>query len=228
MLIQTAIVEDEKDIREALVALINSSTDIRCVASYPTGEDALDRLPRLKPDVVLMDLRLPEMSGIECIRRLKPALPATQFMALTVIDEVDRIFAALVAGATGYLLKKTPADRLLESIREIHAGISPMSGQIARKVIATLQSRLGDAGLETLFTAGCRKPWLSPDRQRPKGISPREFEILGLIAKGHPYKEIAHRLNLSLETVRTHIRNVYLKLHVHSRIEALLILQKGE
>ena len=170
-----------------------------------TAEEALRRLPTLSLDVVLMDIHLPGMSGIECIRRLKQQQPQLQITMLTVFEDHDRIFQSLAAGASGYLLKQTPPGKLLEAIAELHHGGSPMSAQIARQVVEAFQRpAAAQAGGESL--------------------TPREQEIIHLLARGYLYKEIADQLGLSVETVRTHLHRIYEKLHVHTRTEAVMKL----
>jgi DNA-binding NarL/FixJ family response regulator len=208
MTINVAIVEDIDDIREGLAALINGSEKFRCAVAYANAEAALEQLPELEPDIVLMDIGLPGMSGIECIQRLKAQCPQLQIMMLTIYEDDEKIFDSLKAGATGYILKKTPPARLLEAIQDLHNGGSPMSSQIARKVVQTFQQNHQPA----------------PAAEQ---LSKREQEILAYLAKGHLYKEIAATLHISVETVRTHLRNVYEKLHVRTRTEAVLkYLQK--
>jgi DNA-binding NarL/FixJ family response regulator len=178
------------------------------VAAYANAENALEELPDQEADVVLMDIGLPGMSGIECIRTLKSQHPQMQIMMLTVYEDDDKIFNSLKAGATGYILKKTPPAQLLQAIQDLHNGGSPMSPQIARKVVQTFQSM--------------RAP-----SQAAEPLSKREQEILAYLAKGHLYKEIAATLHISVETVRTHLRNIYEKLHVRTRTEAVVkFLQK--
>jgi len=201
-IIRLALVEDDPQVRDGLSQLIRASPGFECVGACSDAEDALARLPGLKPDVVLMDIGLPGMSGIECIRRLKRLQPATQIMMLTVFEDHDRIFQSLAAGATGYLLKHTPPDKLIDAIRNLHQGGSPMSAPIARRVVEAFQPRVTSDDPATRLSA-------------------REQEIIHLLAQGHLYKEIADRLKLSVETVRTHIRNIYQKLHVHGRTEAI-------
>ena len=201
--IQVAIVEDIEDIREGLASFINSAEGFRCVATYACAEAALEALPELEPDVVLMDIGLPGMSGIECIRLLKALRPAMQIMMLTVYEDDEKIYNSLAAGASGYILKKVPPAKLLEAIQELHSGGSPMSPQIARKVVQTFQS-------------------LHAPSPAAEHLSKREQEILCLLAKGLLYKEIAEKLAISVETVRTHLHNIYEKLHVHTRTEAVL------
>jgi|SRR6185503_20224402 len=201
MMITVAIVEDVKEIREGLQALINFNEGFSCASVYTNAEDAAEGLPAEKPDVVLMDINLPGMSGIECISRIKPLLPSTQFIMSTVYEDDDNIFESLKAGATGYLLKKTAPSRILEAIAEVHRGESPMSPQIARSVISSFQKK-DNIDTSTL-------------------LSPREKDILKALAKGLRYKEIADEQFISLQTVRTHARHIYEKLHVQSRTEAL-------
>lgn len=200
MNIRVAIVEDTKDIREGLELLINASPGFQCTAAFENAEAALEKLPADAPDVVLMDINLPGMSGPECVKKLKPLCPQTQFLMCTVYEEDEHIFESLKSGATGYILKKTPAARLLEAITDIHNGGSPMTGGIARKVLAS-------------FTPAA--PSVKAD------LSTREYEILEALSKGYRYKEIADKLFISIDTVRSHIRNIYEKLQVHSRTEAL-------
>lgn len=200
MSIRVAIVEDTKDIREGLALLVDASEGFECVAVCPDGENALEQLPAARPDVVLMDINMPGISGVKCVELLKPQLPGTQFMMCTVYEEDEHIFNSLKAGATGYILKKTAPDKLLEAVREIHNGGSPMTGGIARKVIASF------------------KPVAAPATE---GLSSREMEILEALAKGYRYKEIADKLFISIDTVRSHIRKIYEKLQVHSRTDAL-------
>ncbi len=203
MLINVGIVEDNKKIREGLATLINGSDGFICKAIYGTAEEALRKFPLENPDVVLMDINLPGISGIECLIRLKEILPDVQVMMLTVYEEDDLIFKSLVAGATGYILKRTPPTELLDAIKEIHGGGSPMSDQIARKVVQAFQ-QMGRSSKET------------------ENLSGRESEILSYLSKGFHDKEIADKLFLSVKTVRTHLRNIYKKLEVRSRTEAVL------
>ncbi|MGE3313428.1 MAG: response regulator [Limisphaerales bacterium] len=198
--------EDDREVREGLGLLLNTAPDCSCVAAFGSAEQALQALSTLQVDVVLMDIQLPGMSGIDCIRQWKKSQSHVEIMMLTVFDDHDRIFQSLAAGASGYVLKQTPPDRLLEAIRELRQGGSPMSSQIARQVVQAFQESstpaLGDAAV----------------------LSPREREIVGLLAKGYLYKEIADRLGLSVETIRTHIHNTYKKLHVRTRTEAVMKL----
>jgi DNA-binding NarL/FixJ family response regulator len=201
--ISIAVVEDDKTVREGLQMLLNGSPGFACVAVYPSGEDALAGIPGLRPDVVLMDINLPGINGIECILALKEQHFPGQFIMLTVFEDADAIFRSLSAGATGYLLKQTPPARLLEAIQDVHRGGSPMSGDIARKVVQSFQHPVPASG-------------------NASGLSKREEEILGYLVKGFFYKEIATELFISTETVRTHIRNIYEKLQVRTRSEAIL------
>jgi DNA-binding NarL/FixJ family response regulator len=201
--IKIALVEDDKKVREGLKALICGTPGFNCIAAYANAEEALEELPEQKPDVVLMDINLPGMSGIECVKILKAQQPALQIIMLTVYEDDDQIFQSLAAGAVGYILKKTPPAKLLEAIEEVHRGGSFMSSQIARRVVEVFQQK----DLSAKNTAA---------------LSHRENEILSCLAKGYRYKEIASLSGISIETVRTHIRNIYDKLHVHSRTEAVL------
>jgi DNA-binding NarL/FixJ family response regulator len=209
MTISVAIVEDNDRIRKGLATLIDGSAGFRCLASFASAEDALRRLPPLRPDVVLMDIHLPGMSGIDCIEPLKLVLADTQIMMLTVYEDDDQIFRSLLAGATGYILKKTPPTELLDAIRSLHNGGSPMSDQIARRVVESFRL----AGASSRDT---------------ENLTDRESEVLAYVAKGYRDKELAEKFFLSVDTVRTHLRNIYKKLHVRSRTEAVLkYLKKG-
>ncbi len=206
--IKVAIVEDKEKIREGLATLINGSEGFTCTETCESAEDALRCLPKYHPDVVLMDIQLPRMSGIECVARLKEEYPDIQFMMLTVYEDDEKIFKSILAGATGYILKRTPPAELLEAISDLHEGGSPMSDQIARKVVQAFRE-MGKSSKET------------------ENLSERELEILSFVAKGYHDKEIADKFFLSVKTVRTHLRNIYKKLHVRSRTEAVLkYLQK--
>lgn len=201
--ISVAIVEDEVQEREALAALLRSSPDIECVDCCRSAADALKKLPLTAPDVVLMDIQMTRESGVDCVRRLKPLLPSSQFMMLTVVEDHDTIFHSLAAGATGYLLKKTAPGKLLEAIRELHAGGAPMSGQIARHVIAAFHER-------------------TPVPGEAANLSPVEQNVLKGLARGLLYKEVADELQIAISTVRTHVWRIYRKLHAHNRTEAIL------
>ena len=202
MAIKVSIIEDDDWIRENLALRIKQTEGFVCSGSYRTGEEALAQLPAQAPDVVLMDINLPKMNGIECVRQLKALMPATQILMLTVYEDSDKIFNSLLAGASGYLLKRTPQAEIIEAIAEVHRGNSPMTGHIARKVVQYFNQR-GGFGTEV------------------EKLSPREREVLEHLAQGVPYKEIASVLAVSIDTVRVHIKGIYGKLHVHSRGEAV-------
>lgn len=204
--IRVAIVEDINEIRDGLAALINGSEGYRCVGAFSDAESFLRKLPELLPDVVLMDINLPGISGIECIRLLQMKKYQAPIMVLSVYENDEHVFESLQAGASGYLLKKTPPIKLLDAIQDLYNGGSPMSGQIARKVVQTFQQT-------------------SIPSKEMEQLTPRELEILSHLAKGYRYKEIADTLFISVETVRTHLRNIYEKLHVRSRAEAVLKMQ---
>ncbi len=201
--IRVSIVEDDDRIRASFIELIERADGLRCVSAYPSAEEALERLPADQPDVVLMDINLPGMNGIDCVADLKRALPRTQVMMLTVYEDAEKVFAALKAGATGYLLKRSTPAELVEAIHDVHAGGSPMSSLIARKVVATFHQD--------------RSPSV-PVAQ----LTPREREIIESLAKGFLYKEIGEQLGISITTVRTHLRSIYEKLQVQNRTEAVV------
>ncbi len=202
MKICAAVVEDDQNVREILCSWLQEADGFEFSGAYPDVESALPEIPRRRPDVVLVDINLPGLSGIDCVRQLKPALPDTQFVMMTVYEDSQNIFAALSAGATGYLLKGTPREAVLAALREVHAGGSPMSGNIARKVVQILQQP---------------KPQPRPAAE----LSRRENEVLALLAQGYLYKEISDALGTSIEKVNTYIRRIYEKLHVHSRAQAV-------
>jgi DNA-binding NarL/FixJ family response regulator len=202
MSIAVSIVEDDARVRGSLSKLIDGTAGFRCVSSHSSAEDALKEIPKHKPEVVLMDINLPGANGVECVRQLKPQLPGTQVIMLTVYQNTEHIFNALAAGATGYMLKQTPPSELLAAIKDVQGGGSPMSGHIARKIVQSFQHEVPAAS----------------DAQK---LSPREAEVLDLLAKGFLYKEIAEQMKVSYATVHTHIRHIYEKLHVRSRTEAV-------
>jgi DNA-binding NarL/FixJ family response regulator len=202
MNISVSIVEDDPQVRSTLAKLIDSSPGYRCVSRHPSAENALEEIPKVKPNVTLMDINLPGINGVECARRLKPQLPATQIIMLTVYQNTEHIFNALAAGATGYMLKQTPPAELLEAIKDVHSGGSPMSSHIARKIVQSFQRSKSEAS-------------------GSENLSPREAEVLDLLAKGYLYKEIAETMKVTYATVHTHIRHIYEKLHVRSRTEAV-------
>jgi DNA-binding NarL/FixJ family response regulator len=208
-IIQVALVEDDPGVRANLEKMIDSTPGFRCQASFPDARTALQEIPRLPPDVVLMDINLPGMPGTECVSRLKRLVPQLPVLMLTVYDDSEQVFRALMAGASGYLLKRTPKDRLLEAIREITCGGAPMSRQVARQVVQFFHE------LKHLPEA----PQPAPEVESLTG---REEEVLRHLARGHAYKEIADLMGISFETVRTHVRTIYEKLRVHSRTEATL------
>ena len=198
--ISVSVVEDEKWLRENLSRAIGQSPGLRHVNSYSSAEAALKGVPTDRPDVVVMDINLPGLDGVECVRQLKLALPETQFLMLTVYEETDKIFNSMLAGASGYLLKRTSAGELLEAIQQVHAGGSPLSCSVARKVVKYF-NQMGSVS-------------------EVARLSRREHEVLELLAKGAAYREIADQLSLSVDTIRMNVRHIYAKLHVHSRGEA--------
>jgi DNA-binding NarL/FixJ family response regulator len=206
MKIPVAIVEDNNDIRLALEQIIEMSDSCEFIGSCVSGEEALVKLPLLNPKVVLMDISLGGISGIEVVKELKTQYPEILFMMCTIYEDDEQLFEALSAGASGYILKKTPPGKLLEAIQELVDGGAPMSSQIARKVVAAFQNKKTDS---------------QTDSTALDVLSKREKEILEMIAKGLLYKEISDSLFISTETVRKHVRHIYDKLHVDNRIEAV-------
>ena len=203
MAVTVAIVEDDSGTRGIVADWINNAARFRCVGAYPDVGTAVAGLPARKPDVALVDINLPDSTGIECVRQLKPQLPQTQFVMVTVYGDSEHIFDALAAGASGYLLKRLTRETLLAALQEVHDGGSPMSSSIARRVVQFFRSRpqSPSATLENL--------------------SPREMEVLRLLAEGYVNKEVADRLGLSAPTIATYLRRIYEKLHVHSRAAAI-------
>jgi DNA-binding NarL/FixJ family response regulator len=201
MPIRVSIVEDLAEIREGLVDLVRSDRELSMVGSFEDAESALQRLPDLRADIVIMDINLPGMSGIDCIKIIKEKCPDTQFMMFTVYENDDKVLQAMQAGATGYLLKRTKPEKIIESIKELNQGGSPMSSNIARKLLNIFLHEKKVAKKEVL--------------------SDRENEVLQLLADGLLYKEIADRLFIGHGTVRQHLHNIYEKLHVHNRTEAV-------
>jgi DNA-binding NarL/FixJ family response regulator len=201
--ITVSIVEDDAPARDILTEWIRAADGFTCISAHESAETALTALPLEKPSVVLMDINMPGMSGIECVRRLKPVMMNTQFVMLTVYEDPDHIFKALSSGASGYLLKRTPRAELIAAIKDVHAGGSPMSSNIARKIVQSFQRFNSASPVE------------------PDNLSPREREVLELLARGFLYKEIAEQLHISVPTVNTHIRRIYEKLHVRSRSQAV-------
>jgi RNA polymerase sigma factor (sigma-70 family) len=202
MPITVSIVEDSDKLRETLTRVIERADGFSCVSNYANAEDALKDLPQIKPDVVLMDINLPGMNGVECVRQLKKIAPEIQVMMLTVYEDTENIFDALAAGASGYMLKRTAGKELLEAIEEVKRGGSPMTTHIARKVVQSFQ-RSAAAATQT------------------ENLSEREQQVLDLLSQGLMYKEIAEKLGISYETVHTYIRRIYEKLQVRTRTEAV-------
>ncbi len=196
------MIEDDVPAREIIAGWIRRAEGFHLVSEHGSAESALAKLPLEKPDVVLADINLPGLSGIECVKRLKPLLPNTQFVMVTVYEDADHIFNALAVGASGYLLKQTARNDLLAALKEVYAGGSPMSSNIARKVVQSF-----------------RRP--DSESNPAEDLSPREHEVLELLARGYLYKEIADSLQISVPTVNTYIRRIYEKLHVRSRAQAV-------
>jgi DNA-binding NarL/FixJ family response regulator len=202
--ISVVVVEDDAPLREILATWIQDAEGFSFLGSFPDAESAMLHMAERQPDVAIVDINLPGLSGIECVRALKPRLPATQFVMLTVYEDSNHIFDALSGGATGYLTKTTPREVLIAALREVHAGGSPMSSTIARKIVQSLQQA---------------KPRAKPAEE----LSKRENEVLALLAQGYLYKEIADTMGIGLQTVNTYIRRIYEKLHVHSRGQAVAL-----
>lgn len=202
MTITVSIVEDDPGLRESVAQYIDAARGFRCIGAHASGEEAVKRIPVEAPSVVVMDINLTGMDGVECTRRLKAAVPSVQILMLTVFDDTEQIYRALAAGASGYLLKRVPPPKLLEALREVHGGGAPMSGPIARKVVQSFQ-----------------KPAAAGDDTDV--LSPREREVLECLAQGLLYKQISERLGISVDTIRTYIRRIYEKLHVRNRTEAV-------
>jgi DNA-binding NarL/FixJ family response regulator len=203
MSLKVAIVEDDPRWRANLESLVRETPGMECVGSYSTGEDAARELPKRTPHVVLMDINLPGMSGVECLRQLRMQLPPILVVMLTVYDDSDRIFHALQMGANGYLLKRASADEILQAIHDVHTGGAPMSAYIARKVVQSFQHQ-------------------SPAAKSDEVLSKRESEVLGYVSRGYSDKEVAEALGLTSATVRSYLKTIYSKLHVHSRTQAIL------
>jgi DNA-binding NarL/FixJ family response regulator len=202
MTISVAIIEDLEEIREGLKNYIDSDKELVVVSAVSSAEEAMVMLPKLQPDIAIMDINLPNMNGIRCIRTIKDDCPATQFMMFTIYENDEKIFQALQAGASGYLLKNTEPSQILEAIKELHHGGSPMSPNIARKLVNIFREKNESTVSSAL-------------------LGKRENDVLELLSQGLLYKEIADRLSLAVGTVRQHIHNIYEKLHVHNRTEAL-------
>ncbi len=199
---KVAVVEDNKGLREQLVQILSSAPDIRCIGAFASAEEALKQIPARNPDVVLMDIKLPGMSGIECVAQLKGLMPAVQVIMVTVYEDSESLFRALKAGANGYLVKSSPPKQLLEAVRDVYAGGSPMSSHMARKVVQHFHL-------------------LGPSSAEAENLSPREQQVLALLASGFIYKEIGDKLKIGVETVRTHVKSICQKMHVRNRLEAV-------
>lgn len=203
MSVTLAIVEDKAEFRESMVRMLNDAPGFRCSQTYDSAESALAGIPNSPPDVVLMDINLPGMSGVECVRKLHAQIPTLRVIMLTVYDNTENIYAALKAGASGYILKRTSPAKLLEAIQDVVDGGAPMSSAIARKVVQSFQE-------------------LKPTEDKVESLSAREQEVLDMLAKGFLYKEIADKLQIGMGTVRTYVRRIYEKLHVQSRTQAVI------
>ena len=208
-MIKVAIIEDNPTIRESLEAIVNLAPGCACVGAWGTAEEGLRMVRKQEPEVVLMDIQLPNMSGVECTAQIKELLPAVQIIMVTVYEDPDRIFRALRAGACGYLLKRSTPEQIIAAIRDVHQGGAPMSSEIARKVIAQFR--------EPQETA-----------EEVENLSTREREVLELVAQGMSNKEIARRMSVSVDAVRWHLKHIYVKLHVHSRTQAALKFRPGK
>jgi len=199
--ITVCIVEDLDEVRNGLAAIINMTEGFKVLQSFSTAESALEKLFTLKPDIVIMDIHLPGMTGIECIKQAREKSSTMQFMMFTIYENSDVVFQALEAGATGYLLKNSSASKIIESLRELHQGGSPMNAEIAKKLVVRFQK--------------------TPFAQNEYHLTPKEQQVLELMAKGYLYKEIADELNNTVNTIKQHIRNIYEKLHVQNKAEAI-------
>ena len=196
------VVEDDRGLRKQLVQILETATDITCFGAFASGEEALPMILKRRPDVVLMDIKLPGMTGIQCVAEIKKTAPAIQVIMVTIYEDSERIFRALKAGASGYLVKSSPPEQLLESIRDVYKGGAPLSSHIARKVVRHF-NLIGISPTET------------------ENLSNREREVLELLSQGFVYKEIGDKLNIGMETVRTYVKNICYKMHVRSRLEAV-------
>jgi len=199
---KVVVVEDNRGLRDQLVEILGSAEDICCVGAVGSAEEALKEIPIKKPDVVLMDIMLPGMQGIECVAELKRMMPALQIIMVTIYEDSERLFRALKAGANGYLVKSSPPNQLIEAVRDVFTGGSPMSSHIARKVVQHFHL-------------------LGPSPAEAENLSPREQQVLGLLAEGFIYKEIGDKLKIGVETVRTYVKGICQKMHVRNRVEAV-------
>jgi DNA-binding NarL/FixJ family response regulator len=196
------VVEDDRGLREQLMLILETASDIKCLGAFASAEEALPQILVKNPDVVLMDIKLPGMSGIQCVAEIKKAAPAMQIIMVTIYEDSERIFRALKSGANGYLVKSSPPEQLIEAIRDVSKGGAPMSSHIASKVVKHFHL-VGNSPTES------------------ENLSPREREVLELLASGFIYKEIGDKLNIGTETVRTYVKNICQKMHVRSRLEAV-------
>ena len=211
LMIKVSIVEDDAKLRETLARFLSTQPGFRCSSSYANAEAALADLPNVRPEVVLMDINLPGMNGIECVAKLKQAMPSVKIIMLTAFEDSEQVFNALSAGAFGYLVKSNRPAKILEAIREVHAGGSPMSGNIARKVVQSFHARALQQAAQPSET---------------DTLSARELQVLQALSKGCSYKQIAADLDISMGTVRTYIQRIYEKLHVHNQAEAVMKLPR--
>lgn len=200
--ISVSIVEDMADVRQKVKHIIEDSEEFICLSTYSNAESALEELPKLNPDIVLMDINLPGMNGVDCVRQLKMLMPDVEILMLTIYENTNIIFSALTAGASGYLLKRSAPEKIIQAIRDVQEGGSPMTGHIARKVVASFRK-------------------ITKPQHDYETLSLREQQVLDWLAQGRTYKEIAENLNISYNTVNTHIRHIYEKLHVRSRTQAV-------
>ncbi|HVU08342.1 MAG TPA: response regulator transcription factor [Verrucomicrobiae bacterium] len=196
------VVEDDRGLREQILEILETAPDIECLGAFPSAEQALPEILKKKPDVVLMDIRLPGMSGIQCVAEIKKVNTTLQIIMVTIYEDSERIFRALKAGASGYLVKSGPPEQLLEAIRDAYKGGAPMSSHIARKVVQHFHL-------------------LGPSVNETENLSPRERQVLDLLAMGFIYKEIGAKLDIGVETVRTYVKNICQKMHVRGRLEAV-------
>lgn len=207
--ITVVIIEDDPAVRSSLRQILRTADDLRCVAEYPSAEEAISSWPQLSPQVAILDINLPGMSGVECVRRLSEKSSGTQFVMLTVYDHNDAIFDSLAAGAHGYLVKPARAAELLAAVRDVHSGGAPMTSNIARRVVQAF-----------------KRPVTNGPRPGMETLSDRESEVLDLLAQGYLYKEIAVKMGVSYHTIHSHVRHIYEKLHVRSRAQAVAMYHR--
>ncbi|MDR0532984.1 MAG: response regulator transcription factor [Verrucomicrobiales bacterium] len=201
------IVEDDAGLQEQLISVLRNAPDLNCLYAVSSGEEALQKIPVRTPDVVLMDIKLPGMSGIDCVAALKKQLPSLEIIMLTIYKDAESIFQALKAGASGYLIKSSEPEKLYNAIRDVSSGGAPFSNHIARKVVQYFQDQIDGP---------------EPSANDDKKLSPREQELMELMAAGYRYREIAVKMGIGLETVRSYVKNICVKMHVRNRIEALM------